>query len=243
MPGHWPPAGGHGLVLQAVEATQLDAPGGADYHTPMASLNRSGAAILWTRAILVSMAILLPACRSHVTRFEVIDYSPEAEPLHYFQEFDECYYRVDGEGNIDIVARRRGSPTNREDDGPVQVVHLRSIFRPVPGLTPVERTMTNATVSYIILDRGDGVSFDGAGFLLCKIHRNGRELTATLEESTLQPMRHMGAGPQVFQRPRVTGRIHAQLDPRRTHRILNETRHLLGPVADTIPRATTRKNR
>ncbi len=178
------------------------------------------------------MAILLPACQSKVTRFEVIDYSPTSDPLHYFQEFDECYFRVDGEGNIDIVARRRGRPTNRQDDDPVQVVHLRTIYQSVPGETPVERTMTNATVSYIIMDHGAGVSFDGAGFLLCTIHANGRELTGTLEESTLRPMRSLGTDvPQVFDRPRVTGRIYARLDPRRTLRILNETRHLLRPTA------------
>ena len=217
---------------------QLDAPGGADYHTGMVWLSRSGAPIPPTKGVLVSICILLPACRSNVTRFEVIDYSSNADPLHYFQEFDECYYRVDGEGNIDIVARRRGRPTNRVDDGPVQVVHLRTIYQSVPGQTPVERTMTNATVSYIIMDHGTGVSFDGAGFLLCTIHRNGRELTATLEESTLRPMRRLGtAGPQVFERPCVTGRIYAQLDPRRTLRILNESRHLLRPMADTAPRA------
>lgn len=211
----------------------LDAPGGADYYTRMVWLSRSEAPISWTSGVLVSIAILLPACRSNVTRFEVIDYSPEADPVHYFQEFDECYYRVDGEGNIDIVARRRGGPTNRVDDRPVQVVHMRTIYQSVPGQTPVERTMTNATVSYIIMDHGAGVSFDGAGFLLCTIHRNGRELTATLEESTLRPMRRLGAGaPQIFERPRVTGRIYARLDPRRTLRILNESRHLLRPMAD-----------
>jgi len=162
----------------------------------------------------------------------VIDYSTTCEPVRYFQEFDECYYRVDGDGNVDIVARHRGDPTAQLSDGVVQVVHLQTIYRSVPGVTPVEPTMTNATVSYIILNDGDGVSFDGAGFVFATSPGDGGELTATLESSNLRAMRQRGVGPRVFHQPRVSGWIHARLDPRRTVRILNESRHLLGPLTD-----------
>ncbi len=194
---------------------------------------------------------LLAGCGPRTTEFHVTDYRPDGSAQRYFEAFDECYYCTGPGGTVEIVARRR-APRAGGEAGPVtQVVHLRQVWAAVPGRTPVERTMINATVSYLIAGPAGGAAFDGGGFFTFTEKRGGREIRGRLESSTLRPRQTTDNGGELyeprtsvradalFSRAAVTGTFRAVRDERRARRIVHEMERVFGPVPPYQPPAVT----
>jgi len=179
-------------------------------------------------------------CAPRETRLFIEDHRADGPVERYYELFDECYYRRDAHGNIDIVASRHTDPPplppDEEGQGAaaapptVQVVHLRRVFEPIAGRTAIEGSMINATVSYLILGPEGGASFEGGGFLMFTEDQGRTEIAGKLESSALTPQRRLGAGTELFSRASVTGTFRATRDERQVVRLLNEMRRLFGPL-------------
>ncbi len=183
-----------------------------------------------TLIALLALPCAGAGCHPRSTRFEVVDYSADGAPARYYEEFDECFYDLDAQGNIEIVARRKGS-MGPDDQNPVtQVVHLSSIWRAVPGTTEVESTQLNATIKYWIRGPSGGVGFEGAGFVLFQENYKRETLTGELELSNLRLTRQVGTSPLLFEQMELTGAFRATRNKRWAVRITNEMERYFGPM-------------
>lgn len=178
---------------------------------------------------------VLQGCTSKITRFDIVDYRQPDVANHYFQTFDECYYRYGAGNNLDVVARR--IRTNDDGTQTVQVVHLRTFWVAKPGRTRAENTMINATVSYMIVAWPVGASFEGSGFLSFTENRTKNRIKGELELSSLTPQRRLGPADRLFERAELKGRFVAKRDRAKAVAILNEMRRLFGPLPRYTPPA------
>jgi hypothetical protein len=173
---------------------------------------------------------LAAGCQPYRTRFEITDYRDVAPPARYFEDFDECFYALDADGTLDVVARRVGASLPDSNAGTTQVLHVRRIWPAIPGMTHVERTQINARVSYWIVGASGGIGFEGGGFITCNENHAGDVLTGQLELSALTPTRRVEPAPELFQQAEVTGAFRARRDKARVVRILNELERTFGPL-------------
>jgi len=65
-------------------------------------------------------------------------------------QLSEAFYEFDGTGNVDVVLRRSQPSAERAEIEITAIIHLRSVWRPIPGETVVKRTQINGTVTYSI---------------------------------------------------------------------------------------------
>lgn len=176
----------------------------------------------------------LAGCSARKTELQIIDYrpSPAGEgraPDVYVETFDEAFYRIDDAGNVDIVLRREQPGLDDPARLFVQIVHVRSLWRSIPGRTVAHRTQINATVSYLILSGAVGASFEGAGSVFYDPGDEGDVLTGELERAYLTPQRRLNGGRALFTRAELSGQFRATYDPRRVVRVLNDMDRLFGP--------------
>ncbi len=174
------------------------------------------------------MLVLGGGCARKVTRFDVLDFRGSGDPQRYVQTFDECYYCIDAHNNVDIVARY----TSHDADGlpTTQAIHIRTFWVPQPGRTFAERTMINATVSYIIVSGFTGATFEGSGFLSFRENRKKDQITGQLELSSLTPQRRLGQAERLFHRAELSGTLVARRDKARVLATLHEMQRLFGPM-------------
>ena len=186
---------------------------------------------------LVSAVALLVGgvwgCQPKTTQFDIIDYRGPGAPDRYFQAFDECYYCLDPEGNLDMVALHRspgtsGAPTT-------QLVHVETFWVSVPGRTRVDVTMINALVSYWIVSGPVGASFEGSGFVSFDENRNRSRLTGHLELSSLSPQRRLGPAERLFERAELSGRFVAKRNKAKVISLLHDMRRRFGPLPEYAP--------
>ncbi|MCB9866649.1 MAG: hypothetical protein H6816_08460 [Phycisphaerales bacterium] len=176
----------------------------------------------------------LTGCAEPRTEFDVVNVQGVGQRERFHQPFDECFYTIDRGGQVDMVARRveRGpNPGERV----AQVIHVQTEFRAVPGSTPAESSMINATVHYAVLDGQGGVCYEGAGFFSTKEDPETGVMTGALERARLEENRAAGQGASVFNRVELTGTYRAIRNRRRVVRLLNELDRLFGPQPDYRP--------
>ncbi len=177
--------------------------------------------------------MFLPAaagCSVRTSAFQIVDYREHGEAKRYQETFDEAYYAFADDGNVDIVLRRvtLGRSDPRHDI--TQVVHIRTVWRCLPGNTVAHRTQINGTVGYHIITGSVGAAFEGVGSVLFTENRRGDTLTGTLDLATLRPTRRVAGSHGLFTRAELSGEFHAKRDSRRVRRIIHETDRLLGPA-------------
>ncbi|NOT00402.1 MAG: hypothetical protein HOP29_07215, partial [Phycisphaerales bacterium] len=172
-------------------------------------------------------------CAPRETRFHIVDYREGGAATRYTQAFEDCYFRFDGVGQLDIVARHQSSSSG----GPLaeQIVHIRTFWLSRPGQTEADATMINATVSYMITSAATGATFEGSGFLSFNHDRRRDRIRAHLELSSLLPLRRVGSADRLFDRAELSGALFARRDDARVVSILNESRRLFGPLPDYHP--------
>lgn len=149
---------------------------------------------------------------------------------------DEAYYDFDARGNLDIVLRRStpGRVDPRKDV--TQVIHIRTVWRSVPGDTVAESTQINGTVIYHLIHGSVGATFEGAGSVFYTLDSRSQRITGSLDEALLRPKRRMGVGADIFNCAEIRGRFQATRDHRRVVRIVNDMERIFGP--GTAGRAT-----
>ncbi len=189
------------------------------------------------RGAVVSIAWLavLPGCAGRLSTFELIDCSAPNRATRYEQTFDEAYYDIDGGANVDIVLRRtRPGVVNPKEDI-TQIIHIRTVWRSIPGITVAERTQINGIVNYHMF-RGDlSASLEGAGSVFLSRRKRDGTLEGSLELAILRPLARVAEDGALFRRARLSGEFIALRDARKVARILNEAKR-------RCPSTTRRRN-
>ncbi|MBU0717887.1 MAG: hypothetical protein KJ749_06520 [Planctomycetes bacterium] len=189
------------------------------------SAGRGGSTGYGSRRVVMVLLIALgtlAGCAARMSFVEVVDHREASPPQHYSERFAEAYYSIDAVGNVDLVLRSSEPSEVDPADDITQVVHIRSVWRAIPGKTVAERTQINATVSYGIISGPMGVMFEGAGSVFYTENRRRDTLDGSLELALLRPTRRIGQAADVFQQAEMSGKFRATHDPRRVVQIVNE---------------------
>ena len=160
-------------------------------------------------------------CASPGATVRLLDYSGSGTPQPYVENFPEAYYALDPQGNVDLILRRAEEPSGGEGEV-VQLVHLRSVWRSIPGRTVADATQINAAVRYEITTAGEVLRLEGAGSVFFYKSGEGAELVGSVDEAFLKADGQAHAAELPFGRVKLSARFRAQCDPRRVKRWMNE---------------------
>lgn len=181
--------------------------------------------------LLCAFVFALPlGCSIRPSTFEIVDYRESGNAKHYRETFDEAFYDLDQQGNVNIVIRRAGHRRGAGESDVDQVVRIRSVWRSVPGRTGSHATQINATVSYYIVGGRIGDTFEGAGSVFFTQNRRKNTLTGSLDHAVLRPKRQLSSGEPIFASAELSGEFRATRDRRQVVRIMNEADRLFGPL-------------
>jgi len=172
--------------------------------------------------------LAVTGCSNHTSTFEIVDYRDRGEVRRYRETFNEAYYRLDEHGNLDIILRRETPSRPNPGHTIKQVIHIRTVWRCIPGTTIAHSTQINGTVSYHIVTGEVGATFEGAGSVFFAQNEKKGTARGSLDRATLKPTREHGAAHDLFRRAELRGRFHAKRDPRSVTRIMNEMDRLFG---------------
>ncbi len=177
----------------------------------------------------VLLAVVNTGCRAApYNRVEVTDHRLDEPEVHHFEDFDESYYRVRDGGLVDIVLRRQTTSETDRTKKIVQIIVLRSFWKPHPGRTYAEASMLSANLCYLIMKGNAAVSYEGGGFFQYSEKRRKGLIRGRLEGADLQQLRGT-PGLSIFGKASISGRFRAQRNDRRATRIINEVDQILGP--------------
>ncbi len=172
----------------------------------------------------------LPACsRPTVTRFEVIDYRASGAEARYRETFTEGYYDLDAAGNLNVVLSREKRDPEDPASQITQVIHIRTFWRSIPGVTVAERSQINAEVAYYIVSGDVGQSFEGAGSVIYHADRDDDQITGQLDLARLKPARQLIAADDLFERVDLSGTFVATRNRRRVHDTVHDMTRRFGP--------------
>ena len=175
------------------------------------------------------------APRSTVSVVRLVDHYKPGKTERFHESFQEAWYKFDDHGNIDLVLRRSGRARGGIDGSLTQLVHIRSIWHPIPGRTVADRTQINGTITYYLVSGRTGTAYDGAGSVFFERERDGR-LTGAIEHAKLHQTRHLASSSPLFTRAEISGEFTAIEDPRRVIQLVHEMNRLFGPAPAYQPR-------
>ena len=150
-------------------------------------------------------------CQGPVSRLELASYADPYFPEHSTVEFQNCAYRIDAGGDIHIVGRH----DTQAESGRVtmrQNLHVDIYWKPYPGRTPVDPTMTDALVRYVVATPEGVATYAGTGFVFPKT-TPGRTIEVDLESARLRLETTTGSLGDVLGETHVTGKLAAKHDP------------------------------
>ncbi len=162
-------------------------------------------------------------------RVEVTDIRSDATPQLHYEDFDESYFRLRDGGLVDLVLRKQTRATEDQTRKIVQIIVLRSYWKPFPGRTYANDSMLNANLCYVLIKGDSAISYEGGGFFQYAEKKGGEVITGKLAGGDLQPLRGVGGDLGIFERARISGKFKARRDDRRTTQIMNRIDQLLGP--------------
>jgi len=181
---------------------------------------------------LIALLLLISelGCAGRVSTFEIVDYRDPGDAKRYRETFDEAYYDLDNQGNVNIVLLRSSGRLGPGKSEVTQIVRIRSVWRPVPGKTGSNATQINATVSYYVVGGRVGDTFEGAGSVFFTQNCGKNTLSGSLDRAVLRPKRQLAPGEPLFARAELSGEFRAARDRRQVVRIMNEADRLFGPL-------------
>lgn len=137
---------------------------------------------------LVIALLLLGGCGSAGSlRVEAINPNP-GQTLR--DQFDTAIYRATGPTTMDVVLV--AGPT----DDPQAALHIRMLYRPKPGTTPVDSNATSTVMHYLVFEADQVRVYGGAGMLYVRDKLGSQQIAGTLRNGTL---RLLDAGPPTTQ--------------------------------------------
>ena len=173
-------------------------------------------------AYLVSLLAVSAGCSSPVSRFQIIDHAGTHETHRYSATFSEAYYDIDGLGNLDLILRRGPDLHTADGSEVTQLLHIRSVWRSIPGMTNANPTQVNGTICYALVGGNTGTTFEGAGSVFFDHNADKGTLSGTVEWALLRPRRRLSSAKPLFSHAEISGEFHAVRDRRKVVRMVNE---------------------
>lgn len=189
---------------------------------------------------LVLLWCALGGCAAPISRFTIVDHREEGAPRTYGETFDEAYYDIDGQQNLQLVLRRQQPSASDPRAQIVQIISIRSLWRPIPGRTNAESAQINGTVAYAILGDERGATFEGAGSVFFQPPGGSGLLYGKLDQAVLRPTRSRGGDEGLFRHAVLSGTFAAVRDRRQVVRLTNELNRLFGPMPAESERISTK---
>jgi len=174
----------------------------------------------------------LSACSVRESTFDIVDHRRPGVEERYHERFDEAFFDIDPDGNVDVVLQRRSPDEEHPSQMIIQVIHIRSFWRSIPGTTTAHSTQINATIRYHVLAGRLGATFEGTGSVFFYLDREGRTLTGSLDVGLLEPKRRLMTGGDLFDKAELRGRFRAAHNPRKVVQLINEMNRLFGAPGD-----------
>jgi len=176
---------------------------------------------------------LLTGCVAPGNAVEVHDRGASNVEVRYAEAFEEGYFHTDADGTVDIVLRDRAPSRLHPNDDIRQLLHIRTLWRSIPGDTIAESAQVNARVSYVLRGREMKECYTGGGSVFFKKHRRGSVLRGSLDRALLRPIGPVTGNEPLFVAPTLRGSFRVVRDARRTTEIINEIdRELTGGEHD-----------
>ena len=158
----------------------------------------------WHLCLMAGLT-LAAGCSIRSSAIDIIDYRGPGEAKRYHETFDEAYYDVDKEGNVHIVLRRETSGNGQQGRPITQVVHIRSLWRSIPGRTVAHRTQINSTLTYCMTSGYETAMFEGAGSVFFTRSDRTDTLTGRLDLARLRPVHTRTAQRTLFRGAELSG--------------------------------------
>ncbi len=224
--------GRSGMSLRFLIDRRLDWAAVASAHRPHNPLpGRMALALLWCA---------LAGCAAPTSRFTIVDHREMGAPRTYGETFDEAFYHIDAQQNLQLVLRREQPSASDPRTKIVQLISIRSLWRPIPGRTNAESGQINGTVAYAILSGERGATFEGAGSVFFEPPGGTGLLHGTLDRAVLRPTRSRGGDEGLFRHAELSGSFAAVRDRRQVVRLTNELNRLFGPMPAESDRMSAR---
>jgi len=179
------------------------------------------------------LLLSLGGCAKQACTFEIVDYRRLGEPQRYHETFTSAYYTLAAGGNADVVLIRSSPSEDGSGERVKQIIHLRSVWPCIPGETVADRAQINATISYYIMMGRVGAGFEGVGALFFEEDPKTHLLSGSLEMAALKRTRRLAVTHDLFERAELSGTFHAQRNPRRVRRLINEMNRVFDSM--TLP--------
>ncbi len=151
------------------------------------------------------LATLVCGCGGSLVR--LVSYRDPYFPEHYHVNLASCAYRTEPGGGIQAVGRgiqqtKQGTTT--------QYICIHIFWKPIPGKTPADSTMTDAILRYVV-SNGDGVAvYIGTGFAYPQPALGGG-MDIALESGRLRLQSRSGME-DLFGNTQITGQLKARDD-------------------------------
>ncbi len=99
------------------------------------------------------------------------------------------------------------------------VVHIDLLWEPTAGKTPMDSSATNVTVRYIVFADGEMGLYGGAGFAMPKGEPGKGSMSLALRDASITLLASTDGFVDLLSPARVTGKITAGFDERRTRQM------------------------
>ncbi|MGQ9649446.1 MAG: hypothetical protein ACUVXJ_05005 [Phycisphaerae bacterium] len=155
----------------------------------------------------------LAGCSSQSTRIHLTTYDEAGREQHHYADFNRAAFLVNPSGLVELGMRVEQPSKLDPTQTITQLVHIKEVWKPVPGRTAVERTQINVQVRYAILTPPTGVRYDGAGFLYAKFKEGSTTISGEIESGRLAPSYRMAEAVLPFGVARISGTFRAVKNP------------------------------
>jgi hypothetical protein len=168
-------------------------------------------------SLLASFALftlLLAGCASKTPQLKVYP----SEGLPFSQRFPRGFLGVNELGDSEILLISEGTENARKQTGKIlyptnigsvkQIVHIRLLWKPLPGARNDQPSATNATINWYVRsnmpgEENDKLDYGGAGFVAVYPDKRGAHIV--IRNANLALRDQQGQLQDVFQKPSISG--------------------------------------
>ena len=179
--------------------------------------------------LTVGLATASAGCKQNDPSVEIISYKDAADPQRYTSRFEEAWYSTDARSNWHFVMRTVRPAEIDPSQQVEQILCARVFWRPVPGRTAAEPSMTDAVVDYYLISGSTGIRYTGCGFVSFKKATFGDKITGRIESCQLWPYQTFGQAADLLGRCELAGRFVARPNQGRCVELSSRMKRVFGP--------------
>ncbi len=168
---------------------------------------------VWHGVMLAGLLAGLAGCSSQSTRIHLTTYDETGREQHHYADFNRVAFLINPSGLIELGMRVEQPSKLDPTQTITQLIHVKEVWKPVPGRTAVERTQINVQIRYAILTPPTGVRYDGAGFVFAKVKKDSTTISGEIESGRLAPSYRMAEAALPFGVARFSGPFRAVENP------------------------------